>query len=406
MPRSRPHPLISRAAGVICTVLMGLAASTACAADGPTVGPADPPPLVARLLAPHFTLDAPAETATLYATGERVETAWQQVWRPMCGSDLSEFTAEDLADIATAHAADVDALEPGEAVIIDQAGGVATGGINIVFSLSTSVPAAAYPAFTAAEAYLESQFSDPITITVSVSFQSMGSGVLGSTGSYYTSASWNTSRAGLATGMDATDTIQTSLPTTSTLPVRYNGATSTVTNEDRVFWTRANYRATVGAVSGTAASMTYNTNFSWDWNPANGVSAGTYSFQDVIIHEVGHSLGFTSGADFRINDLEALDVYRFQRTDGAADYNPDTTAEFQLRARLVDNNMPNDDHNSDLIAAEYRMADGSPYQASHFREQSPSIGIMDPALGWGQTFYPSFYRTPDLAMFDAIGYDR
>jgi hypothetical protein len=52
------------------------------------------------------------------------------------------------------------------------------------------------------------------------------------------------------------------------------------------------------------------------------------------------------------------------------------------------------------------MSDGSPYQMSHFREQSPNIGLMDPAIGYGQTFYPNFFKTSDLTMFDAIGYDR
>jgi hypothetical protein len=31
---------------------------------------------------------------------------------------------------------------------------------------------------------------------------------------------------------------------------------------------------------------------------------------------------------------------------------------------------------------------------------------MDPALAAGQTFYPAFYSTADLSMFDAIGYDN
>jgi hypothetical protein len=100
-----------------------------------------------------------------------------------------------------------------------------------------------------------------------------------------------------------------------------------------------------------------------------------------------------------------LDLFRFQRTDGSSDNNPDTTAEFQVRPRRCSYNAPNDDHNSDLVSAEYRMSDGNPYQASHFREQTPNIGLMDPALAAGQTFWPAFYSTADLAMFDAIGYD-
>src|SRR5262245_18385950 len=103
----------------------------------------------------------------------------------------------------------------------------------------------------------------------------------------------------------------------------------------------------------------------------------------------------TSGVDFRFRDMEVLDLFGFQRTDGAGDYNPDTTAEFQVQARRCAFNAANDDHNSDLISAEYRISDGNPYQASHFREQTPNIGLMDPAIGAGQTFYPAFYSTAD-----------
>jgi hypothetical protein len=154
--------------------------------------------------------------------------------------------------------------------------------------------------------------------------------------------------------------------------------------------------------------MQFSTSFAWDYNPSNGVPANAFSFQDVIIHETCHALGFTSGVDFRNSDIEALDLLRFRRTDGtaSADFNPDTTAEFTIRPRWAVFNNPNDDVNSDIISGEFPMSDGSPNQASHFRDQTPPIGIMDPTLGYGQTFYPEFFRTPDLVMLDAIGYDR
>jgi len=52
------------------------------------------------------------------------------------------------------------------------------------------------------------------------------------------------------------------------------------------------------------------------------------------------------------------------------------------------------------------MSDGSPYQASHWREQSSNIGIMDPALNGSQTFINrGYYSDADRNAFDAIGYD-
>ena len=129
----------------------------------------------------------------------------------------------------------------------------------------------------------------------------------------------------------------------------------------------------------------------------------------MLQHEVTHALGFASGADFRNNDLEMPDLIRFQRTDGTGNYNPDSLADFTTTPRLVDYNSPNDDHNSDLIDVEYRMSDGSPYQASHFREQTQNIGLMDPAIGGGQTYVnrpdTSYYSQADLDVLDFMGYD-
>ncbi len=347
------------------------------------------------------------EIATLYDTGEEVETEWTEVWMPMCGPNRTKPTEADLKKLAEQHDAEFASMDPDDVIIIDSSGegGVAGAGINIVFSLGSSVPTAAIPAFTKAEAYLESLFSDPITVTVSVTFKTMGSGILGSTSSYYTTTSYTTSRNGLNNNKEAGDVIQSYLPTGSTCPVRYNGNSGTVTNVSTVWWTKAAYKSTIGSVTGNAASMTFNTAFAWDYDPTNGVPSNKMSLVDVVIHEVGHSLGFTSATDWTGNSLTALDLFRFQSTDGSGDYNPDTYAEFQIRPRLVDYNTPNDSHISDIITNEWKMSDGSPYQGSHFREQVPNIGLMDPALAYGETHYPNYFSTADLAMFDAIGYN-
>lgn len=356
--------------------------------------------------AAFFVVNEPAREATIRATGEVVQLECHSIWKPMCGTPKGALTAQDLGAMAGTHSAEFAPDAPVR--IVDTIPGPYNprAGINIVFVLGASVPAAALPAFAAAEAYIEAQFMDPITVTVTVSFANLGPGVLGGTSSTYGYVTYAASRAGLVAGMDTDDTIQSFLPSGTTLPVRYKGSNNRITNENRVFWTIANYNAAVGSAAGNAANMQYSNTFPWDYDPSDGVVGSAYSFQDVIIHETGHALGFTSGADFRTSDLEALDLFRFQRTDGSGNYNPDTLLQFGTTPRLVSSNSPNDDHNSDLISIEYRMSDGSPNQASHFRDETPPIGIMDPTLGYGQTFFPSFFRSSDLTMFDAIGYDR
>lgn len=299
-----------------------------------------------------------------------------------------------------------DFANPSLVRVIDSDGGRgARAGLDIVFVLGASVPAAAIPSFAAAEAYLQSQFTgDTMTVTIPISFAALSPDVIGGTGSSYGSLTWASTRSTLVAGMDGNDTIQNSLPSGTTIPVRYSS--SSTTNETQCFWTFANFKANDGTVAGNDATMQYSTAFPFDFDPSNGVSAGTISLQDVVIHETGHAMGFTSGVDFRNRDIEVLDVFRFRRTDGSGDFNPDTTAEFTARPRWGVFNNPNDDVNFDIISAEYRMSDGSPYQASHFREQVPNIGIMDPAFDYGETYYPNFFATSDLTVFDAMGYNR
>ena len=348
----------------------------------------------------HVVIPEKATITERYVDGVQESLPTQTVWRYVCGSDSAGLTEADLLEIVANHA---DLVDQGTTTINNTSG---RGGIDVIFNVSGSLPNGAAGAIALAEAAIESNFNDPTTVIVSLSFANLGSGVLGATGSSYVSTTWANSRAGLINGMDGDDTIQSFLPTGTTIPVRYNESSATVTNENLIFWTRANYKSTIGSASGSDASMQYNSAFSWDWDPSNGVSGSSYSFVDVIIHEVGHAMGFTSGSDFRTNDMEALDIFRFQRTDGTGtDYNPDTTAEFQTTPRTVDL-INTDNQNSDLISVEYRMSDGSPYQTSHFREQSANIGIMDPAFGNGLSYFSrGYYSQADIDMFDAIGYD-
>lgn len=345
-----------------------------------------------------FTELGPIERSRLYADGSNIDLQTETVTKPMCGSNPIDITPEEFKNIMLS-ARETFMRDPEKIVI---SGDSKSRGLNIIFYTDGSVPPSAVTALNTVASYIEGMFNDDITATINVDFENMGSGILGGTSSSYAGyVTWTNTRNGLQNDMDGDDIIQDYLPTGSTIPVRYDGSSGTVTNENRCYFTKANYRATIGSVSGTAAWMTFNNQITWDYNPSNGVSG--YCFQSVAAHEVGHVLGFTSGVDFRFNDIEALDIYRFQRTDGGYDYNPDTYSEFQTRPRLVDYNNPNDDHNSDIITNEYRMEDGNPYQASHFR--TSVNGIMDPNLAWGETFYPNYYRTSDLNMFDAIGWD-
>lgn len=378
--------------------LIALITVPAQAHDGTTPEAATPQPSGIRQDALVFVRPLPPAETTDPVTGNKLLLPRQSVLRPMCGSDVSRVSIVDLArwdrEITAVFMAN------GLAELAEQDTGANPRGaaVDVVFNLDGSVPPAAVTAFATVEAYIESIWGDPISFTINVNFADLGGGIIGATGSNYVLQTYPTARDGLINGKDLDDTIQDFLPSGSTIPVKYNAAGSAV-NEDRVFVTVANNRAAIGPVGGSAASMTFNSTFNFDFDPSNGITGGTTDFQSVAIHEVGHAMGFTSGVDFRTNDIELLDFYRFRRTAE----NPTNTAEFQTFPRLAHFNTPDDDHNSDIVAAEYRMSDGDPRQASHFREGVDAI--MDPTLAAGQTFFPNFYRIADRNMFDAIGWD-
>ncbi len=389
---------------LIPTVLIvGMCTTLLVAQTGGTPAPAqDHEPLV-------YEVPGPQEQSTLYATGETVTVDTSNVWKPICGSNHAELTRQDLVNFAEAYDARFGGPD-GQKLFrpLNERDADKTIGFNITFNIDGSVPSSAQTALAEAESYLESLYGDDVSISLSVSFANLGGGgLLGFASSAYVSnVTYTNSYNGLVGGMDSDDVIQDWLPVGSTIPVRYDGGSATITDESYIEWTKANYRAAVGTTSGTAASITFNSIVDWDYNPSNGVPSYRISFIDVVVHEVGHTLGFVTGIGLTGNEMTSLDIYRFQRTDAFNDYNPDTYAEFQTTPRLVDYDTPDDQHISDIIAGEYRMADGDPYQASHFREQSFNwIGLMDPALTGGETHYPDYFSSADIAMFDAIGWD-
>ena len=373
------------------------------ALTGSTGDRADVPESTLATVEPSVLVVQPSVPSMLYASGTEVDTHWIGVWHAMCGSRRGGLGVPELASIAKSHPEQV-AADASVTIVDTPPNGVAAT-LNVVFVLAASVPASAVPAFALAEQYLEAKFTDSVTVTIDVSYAALATGVLGATTPIYTTATYKNSRTGLINGRDATDTIQLLLPNTTKIGVRYSSA-ATITQEDRVYWTRANYKSTIGTATGNDGSMQFNSTYVWDYNPADGITAGATSFVDVVVHEVGHALGCLCGAGIWTKDMSSLDLYRFQYTDGTADYNPDDSAEFTARPRLVASNVPNDSHHIDYVTLEYRMSDGSPYQASHLREETPSLGLMDPAIGTGVTSSPNYFTTKDLDLFDSIGWDR
>ncbi len=323
-------------------------------------------------------------------------TSSQRVWRPMCGTAPGAMTAEALAQMAARHKE-----------LFGHGGGPQPAGsaFNIVYQFSPETPSVLEGAMQQVAVALESTFGDLLSMTINVDWAPMGSGILGGTGVSRSTMSYESLRDSLQADMDSDDTIQAFLPAGSFVPVRYDESSASVTQETEVSVAWGNIRALGGSTEQTVASMTFNSDFTWDFDPSNGIASGTYDFQSVAAHEIGHAMGFFSEVDSGGDNMSIIDVFRFRNTDGCCNYDPETVEEFGTVPRIVDFNAPNDAHTFDIITVEHRYSDGSPYQASHFREQSPPIGIMDPAMASGQSFFPDYFQDPDVDLFDAIGWD-
>jgi len=380
---------------------IALTISTASAEDPQLAPPADVHDHKHSQL--YYSEPGPTVTATRDVDGVTEEVETITTWRPICGSDLGNMTQEQFAAfVATLKAQE--AAANFETLDNPTPHG---GGLNIVFNVS-GAPAGAAAAIAAVETYLEGLFSDAITVNINLLFQNLGGGgVLGATSSSSTNVGYSTVRASLVNGMDGDDTLQTFLPASS-VPVHFNGASTTITNVTTINVNTANYRAVIGPIgTNPDATMQINTNFAFDFDPSNGIS-GT-CFRTVLVHEVLHGLGFVSQGDGSGSSvIKTLDIYRFRRTQN----NPSTTTDFTTFPRAVwTSNRIADDVNSDFIPVEYRMSWGGSgqWQASHWRDQggvpNNDVGIMNPAIAGGVTWSPNYLQTSDLAAMDAIGWD-
>lgn len=325
---------------------------------------------------------------------------------------------------------------------------------NLISSIDTSTVAGqnAQRGFQIAAAYWSSVFTDNVTINLNIGFSALGTGILGSTGSQRALISINQYYA--ASAADATSALDTAA--LATLPTRgvginagigLTGSVSAITNaftngtngtngytdlstrvdndqsinNDALAVTKASAKALgiTTDVNNTAVnygssdgSITFSTLFNFDFDPTDGISANSYDFIGVAIHEIGHALGFVSGVDSydartspgsaTIGTLEnsvvmsQLDLYRYTSA-GNLDWSTQGVPYFSIDGGV--GQLFGDSRFSTGVA------NGDGRQASHWKDSpsgSPQIGILDPTSGLGQR---QEITALDLAAYDAIGWN-
>ncbi len=161
--------------------------------------------------------------------------------------------------------------------------------INITWDSSVaSAPSAFKSGILAAVAYLESTFTDAVTINISVGYgevmgSSLGSNALGSSISYLSGYSYSALRNALASDATSTTDVSAVASLAATAPVSGN------------FWTTTAEAKALGLASANGTStdgyIGFSSSLPFTYSDTNGVASGTYDFFGTALHELTEVMG-------------------------------------------------------------------------------------------------------------------
>ena len=209
------------------------------------------------------------------------------------------------------------------------------------------------------------------------------------------------------------------------LTQRFIGGTSAAS---KTLWENTALLKAIGAnvadPNALDGSVTFSSNFAFDFDPTDGITGTQMDFIGVAIHEIGHALGFVSGVDlldyysgskgpgrnslgYSFNDTSiysALDMFRF--SDDPNNLNPSAGPTLDLSTGGV-KYFSIDGGATALFGNTFSTGayNGDGRQASHWKD-TPACqvgnGIMDPTFCYGQM---GDITALDVAAFDAMGWN-
>lgn len=268
----------------------------------------------------------------------------------------------------------------------------ATTGSPFVIKISwdssvSSAPSGFTTAVLSAAQYLESQFTDAVTVNISIGWgevngTSLGSYALGESESYLSSYSYSSLRSAVANDSTSADdqSVAASLP--SAAPVSGK------------FWTTTAQAKALGLspANGTATDgfIGFSNSLPFTFNNNTGVAAGTYDFNGVALHEMTEVMGrmlFTGGtvAGYA-NSYTLLDLLHYSGA-GTQDFSASAPGYFSVNG----GNTNLGDFNTSAGGDAGDWASSMGYNAF---DAFSSSGVVNPAT------------TNDLREIDAQGWNR
>lgn len=294
-------------------------------------------------------------------------------------------------------------------------------------NIQTSDPQA-YNGFLQAASRWSNLLTDNVTVNIEIGFQAMTP--LGFTSTTDLSFSYSTVRSSLLGDISSGhDTLATAhLPSapafdlmlnyTSNNPNGSESATAYLDNDGdanntTIVMTKANAKALglrAGVTSDTDGIIRFSSSYAWDFDPSDGITAGSRDFVGMATHEIGHALGFFSGVDeldtrssttFQNDDffqyVYPLDLYR--RSALSLANGGDNTLDWTAGNSNAYFSLDGGTTNLGLYSTGRIHGDGR--QASHWKDNL-GLGIMDPTAAQGEKL---IFTGLDLMAFDAIGWN-